>query len=805
MKFTLSWLKDHLETEKSLEEIVDTLTAIGLEVEDVDDRSAFSSFVIARVLTAEKHPDADKLQVLNVDTGDGKPVQIVCGAPNARAGLIGVFAPPGTYVPGLDTTLAVGKIRGVESFGMMCSERELLLSNEHDGIIDLPEDAPVGTSFAVYAGLDDPVIDISLTPNRPDCASVHGIARDLAAAGIGRLKETAIPAIIGKEEKAPVKVHLDPTETEPLCLGFAWRTVKNIKNGPSPKWMQQRLAAIGLHPINALVDITNYLTFDQGRPLHVFDADKIKGNLTIRPGREDDKLQALNGKEYALSSRNCVIADDNGVVSIAGIIGGEKTGCDEKTRNVIIESALWNPYNIAQTGREFGIVSDARYRFERGVDPDFMLPGLELATRMVVDMCGGKPTKVEVVGFEPQAVRKIQFPFSEIRRLTSLDVPENETRAILNSLGFRIEGKGKTVTVTVPSWRPDINEKADVVEEVMRIYGVDRIKPQPLANDLVAQGKTFTPLQIRTRNARRALACRGMLEAVTWSFISEKAAGIFGGGKPELKLANPIASDMSEMRPSLLPGLIEAAQRNADRGFADLAIFEVSDTYEGNTTEKQHRVAGGIRRGTAKLDGSGRFWAGNAGAVDVFDAKADAITVLEACGMAADKLQIESSAPSWYHPGRSGVIKLGPKIILGHFGEFHPETLEALDVQGPLCGFEIFLDSVPETKKKATKTRPPLVLSPFQKVTRDFAFVVDKSVTAASIIRTAAGADKKLIQSVQVFDLFEGETLGADKKSVAIEVAIQPAERTLTDEDFEILSKKIIDNVIKTSNGVLRT
>lgn len=805
MKFTLSWLKDHLETEKSLEEIVDTLTAIGLEVEDVDDHSAFSAFVIARVLTAEKHPDADKLQVLNVDTGDGKPVQVVCGAPNARAGLIGVFASPCTYVPGLDTTLAVGKIRGVESFGMMCSERELLLSNEHDGIIDLPEDAPVGTSFAVYAGLDDPVIDVSLTPNRSDCASVHGIARDLAAAGIGTLKETAIPAITGKEEKAPIKVHLDPHETEPLCLGFAWRAVKNIKNGPSPKWMQQRLAAIGLHPINALVDITNYLTFDQGRPLHVFDADKIKGNLTIRPGRKGDRLLALNGKQYALSSRNCVIADDNGVVSIAGIIGSEKTGCDEKTRNVIIESALWNPYNIAQTGREFGIVSDARYRFERGIDPDFMLPGLELATRMVVDMCGGKPTKAEVVGFEPQAVRKIQFPFSEIRRLTSLDVPENETRAILNSLGFRIEGKGKTVTVTVPNWRPDINEKADVVEEVMRIYGVDRIKPQPLANDLVAQGKTLTPLQIRTRNTRRALACRGMLEAVTWSFISEKAAGIFGGGKPELKLANPIASDMSEMRPSLLPGLIEAIQRNADHGFADLAIFEVSDTYEGNTPEKQHRVAGGIRRGTARLDGSGRFWAGNADAVDVFDAKADAITVLETCGMAADKLQIESSAPSWYHPGRSGVIKLGPKIILGHFGEFHPETLEALDVQGPLCGFEVFLDSVPETKKKATKTRPPLVLSPFQKVTRDFAFVVDKSVTAASIIRAAAGADKKLIQSVQVFDLFEGETLGADKKSVAIEVAIQPAERTLTDEDFEILSKKIIDNVIKTSNGALRT
>jgi len=805
MKFTLSWLKDHLVTEKSLEQIADTLTAIGLEVEEVDDRSAFRPFVIARVLTVEKHPDADKLQVIGVDTGDGKLVQVVCGAPNARAGLVGVFAPPGTCISGIGTTLAVGKIRGVESFGMMCSERELLLSNEHDGIIDLPADAPVGTSFAIYAGLDDPVIDISLTPNRADCAGIHGIARDLAAAGIGTLKAPVIPPIAGKGEKASIKVRIELREPEPLCTGFAWRIVKNVRNGPSPEWMQQRLTAIGLHPVNALIDITNYLTFDRGCPLHVFDADKIKGSLTVRQGREGEKLLAFNGKEYTLSPANCVIADDHGAVSIAGIMGSEKTGCDEHTQNVIIESALWNPQNIARTGREFGIVSDARYRFERGVDPDFMLPGLELATRMILDMCGGTPARVEVTDFELPSRREIRFPVSEIRRLTSLDVPEDETRAILTRLGFKVEGTGKTITVRVPSWRPDIHEKADLVEEVMRIYGIDRIRPQPLTGAPVTRGNILTPLQSRSRKARRTLASRGMMEAVTWSFIPEKTARLFGGGQPELRLSNPITADMSDMRPSLLPGLIAAARHNADRGFTDLVLFEVSDTYKGNTPEQQCRVAGGIRRGTAKLNGSGRFWADNATAVDVFDAKADALAVLEACGLSADKVQIEKGAPSWYHSGRSGVIRLGPKVILGHFGEVHPETLESLDTEGPLCAFEVFIDAIPEAKKKATKTRPPLVLSFLQQITRDFAFIVDKTVTAASIIRAACGADKKLIRSVQVFDIFEGESLGADKKSVAIEVSIQPAERTLTDEDLETLSKKIIDNVVKTSNGALRT
>lgn len=803
MKFTLSWLKDHLETDASLGDIANALTSIGLEVEEVDDRSSMKTFVIARVLTAEKHPDADKLQVLGVDTGDGKPIQVVCGAPNARAGLVGVFASPGTYVPGIDTTLAVGKIRGMESFGMMCSERELELSNEHNGIIELPVDAPIGQSFATYAQLDDPVIDVSITPNRPDCTGVRGIARDLAAYGIGTLKPLHTPKI-NEEGASSVGVKLDFEGEKTLCLGFAWREVKGVKNTASPKWMQQRLTAIGLRPINALVDMTNYITFDLGRPLHVFDADKVKGVLTVRRGRKGEKLSALNGKEYELGANNCVIADDNGVESIAGIIGGERTGCDENTKNVVIESALWDATNIAATGREFGIVTDARYRFERGVDPAFMEPGLEFATQMVLDLCGGTPTKKEVSGYCEPSPYKIQFPFAEIKRLTSLDVSQQEATAILARLGFKVEGSGDIVTVIVPSWRPDIAGKADLVEEVMRIYGIDKITPQPMETYAAVNGRILTTLQSRSHAARRMLASRGMLEAVTYSFISEKVAKVFHGGQPELKLANPISSDMTDMRPSLLPGLIMAAERNNARGFSDLALFEVSAIYEGDTPDKQRRVAGGIRRGTAKLDGAGRFWAANSAAVDVFDAKADAFAVIDACGMDASKLQIETDAPDWYHPGRSGVIKLGPKVIIGHFGEFHPDTLNALGANGPLCGFEIYLDVIPEQKKKPTKTRPSLTLSPFQTVRRDFAFVVDQSVTAASIIRAAAGADKKLIQSVQVFDLFSGAAIGEGKKSVAIEITIQPMERTLTDEDFEALGAKVIENVVKTTGGALR-
>jgi len=807
MKFTLSWLKDHLDTDASLQEICAKLTAIGLEVEEVDDKAAFKPFVIAKVVSAEQHPNADKLRVLMVDTGKGDPIQVVCGAPNARAGLVGAFAAPGTYVPGIDVTLAIGTIRGVESRGMMCSEKELEISDNHDGIIDLPADAPVGTSYAAYAGIDDPVIEINLTPNRPDCTSIYGIARDLAASGLGTLKTPKAPSF-KVEGETPVKVKLELGGDDHLCPGFALRLVRGVKNGPSPRWMQQRLLAIGLRPINALVDITNYMTFDQGRPLHVFDAAKVKGDLVVRRAAEGETVLALDTREYTLNPANVVISDDNGVESIGGIMGGEHSGCDENTVDVLIESALWDPMNVAKTGRAHGIITDARYRFERGVDPEYMVPGLERATELVLELCGGTPAKTDVVGYKGFTAKVVDFPFSEVRRLTGVDVSEAESTNILTRLGFTVTGSGERVSVAVPSWRPDVDGKADLVEEVMRIHGVDNIKPSPLESHGTVNGRILTTLQIRTRLAKRALAARGMMEAVTWSFIPKAHAELFGGGAASLALSNPIAADMSDMRPSLLPGLLAAAQRNADKGYGDVAIFEVSGTYENDRPEGQRRVAGGVRRGTASLSGSGRLWSnaakGGGKPVDVYDAKADALAVIEACGLPMGNVQIEPGAPSWYHPGRSGTIKMGPKIVLGYFGEFHPKALGALDVSGALCGFEIFVDAMPEPKKKATRTKPALDLSPFQAVKRDFAFVVDKTVEAGAIVRAATGADRKLIAAVNVFDVFEGASVGEGKKSIAIEVVFQPADKTLTDEDFEAVTAKIVGNVVKTTGGTLR-
>lgn len=807
MKFTLSWLKDHLDTDASLDEICAKLTAIGLEVEDVDDKAAFKPFVIAKVVSAEQHPNADKLRVLMVDTGKGDPIQVVCGAPNARAGLVGAFAAPGTYVPGIDVTLAIGTIRGVESRGMMCSEKELEISDNHDGIIELAADAPVGTSYASYAGLDDPVIEINLTPNRPDCTSIFGIARDLAASGLGTLKTPKAPSF-KVEGETPVKVKLELGGDDHLCPGFALRLVRGVRNGPSPRWMQQRLLAIGLRPINALVDITNYMTFDQGRPLHVFDAAKVKGDLVVRRAAEGEKVLALDTREYTLNPANVVISDDNGVESIGGIMGGEHSGCDADTVDVLIESALWDPMNIAKTGRSHGIITDARYRFERGVDPEYMVPGLERATELVLELCGGTPAKTDVVGYKGYDAKIVDFPFAEVKRLTGLDVTSEESVDILTRLGFTVTGSGERVSVAVPSWRPDVDGKADLVEEVMRIHGVDNIRPAPLESHGSVNGRILTTLQIRSRLAKRALAARGMLEAVTWSFIPKAHAELFGGGAPSLALSNPIAADMSDMRPSLLPGLLAAAQRNADKGYGDVALFEVSGTYENDRPEGQRRVAGGVRRGTATLAGSGRLWSnaakGGGKPVDVYDAKADALAVIEACGLPMGNVQIEPGAPAWYHPGRSGTIKMGPKIVLGYFGEFHPKALGALDVSGALAGFEIFVDAMPDPKKKATRTKPALDLSSLQAVKRDFAFVVDKTVEAGAIVRAATGADRKLISAVNVFDVFEGASVGEGKKSIAIEVVIQPTDKTLTDEDFEALTGKIVGNVVKTTGGTLR-
>ena len=803
MKFTLSWLKDHLETEASLDEIVEALTMIGLEVEEVDDQSQYLPFTIAKVVSARQHPDADRLRVLEVDKGDGKLIQVVCGAPNARQGLIGAFAGPGTYVPGIDVTLSVGNIRGVESHGMMCSERELNLSDEHDGIIDLPSEAPIGASFASHIGLDDPVIEIGISPNRPDALGVCGIARDLEAFGLGRVKPVKI-APVKRIFANPVDVNLE-FKGDSLCPAFGLCYVKGVKNGPSPKWMQQRLLAIGMRPISALVDITNYVTFDLGRPLHVFDADKVAGNLVVRRAKESEDFVALDGKTYKLNPENCVIADDAGVESLAGVMGGEASGCSDETVNVLVESALWEPLNIARTGRDLGIITDARYRFERGVDPQFMRPGLDHATNLVIELCGGEASKSIIAGEIPSEKLTIDFPLHEVKRLTGLAMAKDETISILNSLGFETTGNGDTIEVTAPSWRPDIEGKADLVEEVMRIHGINKIKPEPLPSLKTISKKILTIAQLRIQKTQRSLASRGMLEAVTWSFISKTQAEHFGGGDNNLALSNPMSPDMSHMRPSLLPNLISAARRNADRGIADVALFEVSAIFQNDQPSGQKSCAGGIRRGSAGLVGSGRNWQGNAGDVGVYDAKADALAILSTCGMDISKVQIIASGPHWYHPGRCGTIQLGPKLILANFGEIHPLTLKALDVGGPICGFEVWLDNIPPSRKKATKTKPPLQISSLQSVKRDFSFVVDQDIRAAIVERAVAAADKKLISKVQIFDVFEGKSLGEGKKSIAVEVTLQPILQTLNDEEIDAVSAKIISNVAKSTAGTLRT
>jgi phenylalanyl-tRNA synthetase beta chain len=804
MKFTLSWLKQHLDTEATLAALVDRLTMIGLEVESVADKAAaLAPFTIARVISAEQHPNADRLRVCMVDTGAGDPVQVVCGAPNARTGMMSVFSPPGTFIPGKNMTLGIGTIRGVESRGMLCSGFELQISDDHDGIFDLPADAPLGARYAEWAHLDDPVIEINLTPNRPDCTGVHGIARDLAAADMGALKDAPIKPVPGAGP-CPVAVRLDFGATPSLCRGFALRLVRGVKNGPSPEWLQRQLIAIGLRPINALVDITNFITFDRGRPLHVFDAAKVKGNLVVRRARPGESLLALDGKTYALDDTMCIIADDSGVESLAGIMGGEASGCSEATTDVLIESALWDEINIAHTGRRLNINSDARYRFERGVDPAFMISGLEMATRMVLDLCGGTATEITVAGAAPIPERAIDFPLEEIKRLAGLALPAAEVERVLGRLGFVIAGAGPVIRVSVPTWRPDVHGKADIVEEIVRIVGVDRVPMTPFDRGEVARKPVLTPLQVRTRKARRALGVRGLVEAVTWSFISHPAATLFGGGKPELVLANPIAAELSDMRPSLVPGLVAAAQKNADRGYPDVALFEVGQIFLGDRPQDQVTAAGAVRRRLAKASGSGRHWASGGRSVDAYDAKADALAVLAAAGAPMQALQVVPGGASWLHPGRSGAIQIGPQNVLGHFGELHPKVLEALGADGPIAAFEVVLERIPEQKPKATRAKAALELAPFQPVERDFAFIVDRAVKAADIVRAAQGADRKLITAITVFDVYEGPGIDAGKKSIAIAVTLQPREKTMTDQEIDAVAAKIEAEVGKRTGGVLR-
>jgi phenylalanyl-tRNA synthetase beta chain len=805
MKFTLSWLKEHLDTSASLDAIVDGLTKVGLEVEGVEDPAkALAPYVTAYVISAEQHPNADRLRVCMVDIGDGKPVQVVCGAPNARTGMKSVFSPPGTYIPGKNITISVGMVRGVESAGMLCSGFELGLSEDHDGIIDLPADAPVGARYVDYAKIDDPIIDIAVTPNRSDALGVYGVARDLAAAGLGSLKRHDLKPVKG-EGACPVSVKLNFADDQKhLAPAFALRLVRGVKNGPSPEWMQSRLKAIGLRPINTLVDITNYITFDRGRPLHVFDAKKVAGHLVVRHAKEGDEILALDGKTYRPDPSTVVICDDNGVESIAGIMGGEHSGCDENTTDVLIESALWDAFNIAQSGRKLGINTDARYRFERGVDPAFCVPGLDLATHLVLELCGGVPSEAFIAGEVPQPEKIITFPWSEVKRLTGVLMPVPEMKAILAELGFWVSGNDKEVKIAVPSWRPDVEQKADIVEEIIRIAGLDQVEMVPFPREPATVIKpVLTLIQKRTRLAKRALAARGLVEAVTWSFIGKPEAEAFGGGKPALSLANPIASDLSDMRPSLLPGLLKAVSRNVARGLSDVALFEVGQIFKGDRPEDQSISATALRRGLAGAEGAGRHWQGEA-SIDLFDAKADAFALLEALGIPVAGLQVVQGGPAWFHPGRSGTLQFGPKMVVGAFGEIHPRILEALDVKGPVIACEINLDLLPPPKARPTRMKPKLVLPEFQPVSRDFAFIVDKTVAASDLVKATQTAERALITDISVFDVYEGTGVPDGKVSIAIAVSLQPVEKTLTDTEIEAISTRIVAEVSKKTGATLR-
>ena len=817
MKFTLSWLREHLDTTASLDELTTKLSAIGLEVEGVEDPAkALAPFTIARVIEAKKHPNADKLQVAKVEIAPGKPpVEVVCGAPNCRSGMIGVFAPSGTYIPGKDFTLVKKDVRGIVSNGMLCSEAELQLSEDHDGIIDLGEahkadlgkrfiDLPGARAKLEALGLDDPVIEVKLTPNRPDCTGVRGIARDLAAAGLGTLK--AEPKL-GKVEGAfdcPVGIELEfGADAVDACPVFAGRYVKGVKNGPSPDWLQKRLKAVGLRPISALVDVTNYISIDRGRPLHVYDADKLKGAVRARLGKAGEKFKALDGKEYVVEADMCVIADDARPLGFGGIMGGEASGCTEATTNVLIESAYFDPLRTAATGRKAGITSDARYRFERGVDPAFVEGGLDLATEMIMKLAGGAPSKRLVAGKPPIKKNVVELDLARIEKLTGLAVPEADARRILTTLGFALEGKGQKVKASVPSWRPDVHGPADIVEEVVRIVGLDNVPATPMPRDQGVARAVLTERQRRSRRARRALASRGLVEAITWSFIPRERARLFGGGADALELANPISTEMSTMRPGLLPGLLIAAQANRNRGFNDVALFEVGQAYAGVEPDQQLLLASGVRAGRAQLQGQGRHWNGAAAVAGVFDVKADVMAVLVSLGLDASRVPITRDAPAWFHPGRSGTLRLGPKVVLAHFGELHPNTLKALDVEGPAAAFEIFLNALPAEKKRS-RARPALAASDLLPVRRDFAFVLDDKVAAADVVRSAANADKVLIADVSVFDLFEGASLGAGKKSLAVEVTLQPKDKTLTDAEIEAVAAKVVAEVKRVTGGEVR-
>ena len=820
MKFTLSWLKMHLETDAPLQQITDTLTRIGLELEDVEDRgAALAPFRIARVIEAVQHPNADRLRVCTLDTGT-ETVTVVCGAPNARTGMKGVFAPPGTHIPGTGITLKVGEIRGVRSAGMLLSEREMGLSDEHAGIVDLPDDAPVGAVYAEWAGLNDPVIDVSVTPNRGDCFSVRGIARDLAAGGIGTLKPWQARKLEPAFSGGP-RWQIDMPEVCPWILG---RTIRNVRNGPSPQWLQDRLISIGLRPINALVDVTNFFTIDLGRPLHVFDVAKLRGDvLTLRPGR-GESFRALNGRDYTVGPEDCAICDAAGVQSMAGVIGGEATGSDETTTTVFVECALFDPVRIALTGRRHQIVSDARQRFERGIDAALMPDALEAATAMVLELCGGEPGQVTEAGTAPYWERTASMRFERIAGLGGSDIGADEAVSSLERLGFAVQLRDASrVVVSVPSWRNDIAAKieleqaetldpavaakaaegcaeiepeCDLVEEVLRLRGLDAVPAVSLPRASPVPQSTLTAKQTRTEIVRRTLASQGLAECVTFSFMAQGEAALFGATPDALRLTNPIAADLDQLRPTPIATLALAAKRNAARGYPDVALFEIGPEFAVDADERQRWIAAGLRAGATP-----RNWVAASRPVDAMDAKADMWTVMAAIGVPLEALTLTQDAPGFYHPGRSATVRNGPKTVLGSFGELHPRVLAALDIAGPVVGFELNLDAIAEPKRRR-KSAPDLPA--FQPIRRDFAFLVDAAVSADAVTRAARGAERSLIASVVLFDVYEGDRLAAGKKSLAIEVTFQPRERTLTDAEIEAACQKVVAAVTKTTGATLR-
>lgn len=777
MKLPLSWLTRYLETDAGLPAILDTLTSIGLEVEGVENPAeALRAFSIARVLTAVPHPQADRLQVLEVETGDGKPVQVVCGAPNARAGLVGVFGAPGTHVPGLDLTLKVAEIRGVESRGMLCSSRELELGDDHEGIIELPEDAPIGENYAGWAGLDDPVIEVAITPNRQDCMGIYGIARDLAAAGLGSLKPLqAVKISDGPTISVPVA-----TDDPEGCPAFLARSVSAVKNGPSPQWLQDLITKAGLRPISALVDITNYFSIGHGRPLHVYDVAKLAGTLRARRARDGEEILALNGKTYRLDDSMTVIADDKAVHDIAGIMGGEDSSVTEDTTEILVEAAWFTPAAIGATGRKLGLTSDARARFERGVDPAFVAPGLDMAVAMIQELCGGTASQMMVAGELPLAARELQFDPDLTTRLGGIDIPAEEQRAILERLGFSVSGNAP-FTVGIPSWRRDIDGPADLVEEVVRIFGIDKVQSVALPRPAGVATPTATPDQIREQRMKRQLAARGLSEVITWSFISEAQADLVGGAS--FAVENPLSAELAAMRPSLLPGLVAAAARNAARGQPAVHLFEAGRRYLG---DKEHPTIALLLAGEA----TPRDWRhGKARPVDVFDLKELLIDALAAAGAPVDRLQIAQPAGAHYHPGRSAQLRLG-KAVLAEFGELHPSFTEALDLDLTAVGGEIFLDALPE--RRAKRTRAVYQPSALQPVRRDFAFLVPATLAADQLLRAVAGAEKTLVTDVSLFDRFEGQGVADGQVSLALSVTLQPRDKSLTDAELEAISAKIV-------------